>query len=282
LKVKIIRVKEVLTPSGLPDIDWAFNPYVGCLHGCVYCYGRDYTRDKEVARYWGEVVCIKENAVNLLRREVKRKKLGVVGVGTITDAYQPIELEYELTKSSLKVLLSSGFSISIQTKSDLILRDKELLSKYRSRVDVGVTITTMNESIAKLLEPNAPPPSRRAMVLDELSRLGISTWVFLGPIVPGFTDDLNTIREVVEVAASTNSELYYDKLRVKNFMLTHDHPLHQAARKALRYKWRKLFKVITDVCRRYNIKCGIGLDYSKSGNEETRTVVGLDEFAKKQ
>jgi len=281
LRVKVIKVKEALIPSGLPDIDWAFNPYVGCQHGCIYCYGREYVSDREVARYWGEVVGVKENVVDLLKHEVKHKKLGVVGVGTITDAYQPLELEYELTKSSLNVLLSSDFKVSIQTKSDLILRDRELLSKYGNRVDVGVTITTMNEEIAKLLEPGAPPPSRRVRVLEELSESDISTWVFLGPIVPGLTDDINTIREVVEVAANTNSELYYDKLRVKNFMLMPDHPLYRAARRALRYRWGRLFKVITEICRKYGVRCGFGLDYSASVSGESRGVISLDEFAKK-
>ncbi len=281
MRIKVVKVKEALTPSGLPDIDWAFNPYIGCSHACMYCYGRDYTRDEEVARSWGEVVAVKENIVSLLRYEVRRKKLGVVGVGTVTDAYQPIELDYELTKNSLKILLGSGFSASIQTKSDLVLRDKELLSKYRSRVDVGVTITTMNSDVAKFLEPNAPSPKARARALEQLSSLGISTWVFLGPIVPGYTDDLESIKEVVEVAASTKSILYYDKLRAKDFMLKPEHPLYHAARKALKYRWGELFKLITDLCRRYGVKCFPGLDYSRSGNGEARSVMKLDEFAKK-
>jgi len=281
LRIKVVRVKEALTPSGLPDIDWALNPYVGCSHACTYCYGRTYARDEEVASSWGEVVAVKENIVSLLRYEVRRKKLGVVGVGTVTDAYQPIELDYELTKNSLKILLGSGFSVSIQTKSDLVLRDKELLSKYKSRVDVGVTITTMNSDIAKFLEPNAPSPKARARVLEQLSSLGISTWVFLGPIVPGYTDDLKGIREVIEVAANTRSALYYDKLRVKDFMLKPEHPLYHAAKKALRYRWGDLFKIITDLCRRYGVRCSLGLDYSESGSGEAKSVVRLDEFAKK-
>ena len=281
LKIKVVRVKEALTPSGLPDIDWALNPYVGCSHSCIYCYGRVYTKDEEVASAWGEVVAVKENIINLLRYEVKRKKSGVVGVGTVTDAYQPVELQYELTRSSLNILLNSGYSVSIQTKSDNILRDKDILINYRNRVDVGVTITTLNEDAAKFLEPGAPAPRARVRVLEQLSASGISTWVFLGPVVPGYTDDLESIKEVVEVAASTNSALYYDKLRVKDFMLTPTHPLYSAARRALKYRWRDLFELITKLCKRYGVKCSLGFDYSSSGAGEVKSIVKLDKFAKK-
>lgn len=281
MKVKVIRVKEALTRSGLPDIVWALNPYIGCSHACLYCYGRSYVKDEEIANSWGEVVAVKENLVDLLRYEVRKKKLGVVGVGTVTDPYQPIESDYELTREALKVLLGTGFSVSIQTKSDLILRDKYLLSKYLRRVDVGVTITTMNTDVAKVLEPNAPSPKARAKVLEELSSLGISTWVFLGPIVPEYTDDLKSIEEVVEVAAATNSVLYYDKLRVKEFMLKPTYPLYPIAKEALRYRWREVFDLIIRLCKRYGVECRPGLEYGELGNEPSKYSVKLDYFAKR-
>lgn len=275
MRVKVVRVRDALTPSGLPDIDWALNPYLGCYHSCIYCYGRLYVKDAEVASSWGDIVVVKENVVDALRRGVRSRRSGVVGVGTITDAYQPVEARYGLTRRSLEVLLSSGFRVSIQTKSTLVLRDADLLSRYRGRVDVGFTITTMDRGIASFLEPRAPPPRARADALARLRELGIDTWVFLGPIVPEVTDSLELIEEVVEVAEAANSPMYYDKLRVKGFMLSPDHPLYPHAVKALRYRWRNLFTSIESICRKHGVRCGFGFSYGSAPSPSK----GLTRFA---
>ena len=276
MKVKFVNVREALTPSGLPDVDWAFNPYVGCAHACVYCYGRCYTRDKEVAGRWGEVVAVKSNVIGLLKREVRRKR-GVVGVGTVTDPYQPLEAAHGLTREGLRVLIGGGLEVSLQTKSDLVLRDLDLLLEAPERVDVGVTVTTLDEGLAGLLEPNAPSPKARVRALERLSGSGVRTWVFLGPIVPGYNDDLASIRAVVEMAASTGSALYYDKLRVKRFMLAPAHPLREAAERARSYRWGELFRRIEDLCRSMGVKCALGLDYGRS-REVREGSARLDSF----
>jgi hypothetical protein len=128
---KRIRVKTALSKSGLYDLDYAYNPYVGCFHGCVYCYARAYVRDEEVSRNWGTVVYIKENILEVLREEVKRKPRGVVGVSTLTDPYQPIEAGEGLTRRGIQVLLQGNFKVSIQTKSPLVTRDIDILKSYR-------------------------------------------------------------------------------------------------------------------------------------------------------
>ncbi|HDJ83372.1 MAG TPA: radical SAM protein, partial [Desulfurococcaceae archaeon] len=120
-RIIFLKVKEALSKSGLPDLDYALNPYMGCWHSCIYCYARLYTWYKEIADNWGRIIAVKENIVEVLRREIKYKPRGIVGVGTITDAYQPVEALYEITQKSLKVLFSAGFHASIQTKNPLIL-----------------------------------------------------------------------------------------------------------------------------------------------------------------
>lgn len=262
MKVREVKVRKALTPSGLPDVNLALNPYVGCYHGCVYCYARLYVRDEEIAKRWGEVIAVKVNLPELLAREA-RKGLGIVGLGTVTDPYQPLERKYRLTRRSLKILLKRGLEVSIQTKSDLILRDLDLLSTYAEKVDVGFTITTTDPRIASKMEPKAPTPKSRIKALEELSSVGIRTWLFLGPIIPGYNDNLDSIEELIEVASSTNSILYYDKLRVKEFMLDPNHPLYEAAEKAKAYPWASLFKVIRSLCRRMEVKCAPGLSYLK-------------------
>ena len=260
-RIIFLKVKEALSKSGLPDLDYALNPYMGCWHSCIYCYARLYTWYKEIADNWGRIIAVKENIVEVLRREIKYKPRGIVGVGTITDAYQPVEALYEITQKSLKVLFSAGFHASIQTKNPLILRDLDLLVENRRLIDVGFTITTLNDQVARVIEPRAPPPKARAKALEIIASYGIETWVFMGPIIPGYNDDDSTIEELVRLAKETNSIFYYDKLRIKKFMYNPMHPLHHVVAKTERYDWRKLYHRIEEICRKYNVKCLPGMEY---------------------
>ncbi len=213
MKIEYVKVKRALSKSSLPDLNYAFNPYIGCMHGCVYCYGRCFTKDKEASDNWGEVIKIKENILQLLKREVKRKKIGVVGISTITDPYQPIEEKEMITRRALEILSSAKFYISIQTKSDLVLRDLDLIKG--DRFDVGVTITTLNDKTARLIEPRASPPSKRAEIIEELSEKGVKRWIFYGPIIPTINDDEETINEIAGLAKETNTEVIIDMLRLR-------------------------------------------------------------------
>ena len=255
---KRIRVSNVLSKTGLYDLDYAYNPYAGCYHGCRYCYGRAYTRYREVAETWGEIVYVKENAVEVLREDVGRARRGVVGVSTITDPYQPIEAEELLTRRGLEVLLGSGFEVSIQTKSPLVLRDLDLLSKYRDRVDVGLTITTLDPGVAGLMEPRAPAPSSRAEALRRLSTEGISTWIFLGPIMRGVNDSLESIKEIAALASETGSKLYYDFFRMKRGLAVAMSAIKNSYPRAMSLEqgWRmKVAEMIEKICGEEDVLC---------------------------
>jgi len=215
VRYSFTKAAKALTPSGLPDIDYALNPYVGCAHGCTYCYARAYVKDADVVREWGAVVKIRLNLIEALMRDVRKLRPGVVGLATITDPYQPIEASQHLSRESLKILLRAGFKVDIQTKSPLVLRDIDILRRWRNHVEVGLTITTLSDDVAAIIEPGAPPPSERAKALRELSASGITTWVFLGPIIPGVNDDYDSVARVTGLAAETNSLLIYDPLRLK-------------------------------------------------------------------
>jgi len=256
VKVDFIEVKEALSKSNLPDLDYALNPYFGCEHSCIYCYAREYTPDKEVSENWGKIVKVKKNIIDLLKIEVKKKKKGVVGLSTITDPYQPIERELELSRKSLEILLRNGFKVSIQTKSDLVLRDLDILIKFRDLADVGLTITFLDKDIAKRFEINAPEPNRRINALYRLSENGIRTWIFYGPVIPRVNDDLEIIKELVKIAKETNSTFYYDKLRIKRFMLKSDNPLiKEMINSSKNYDWENLYKKIEEICKENNLKC---------------------------
>lgn len=191
-----------------------------------------------------------------MREEVRRARRGVVGVSTITDPYQPIEAEELLTRSGLEVLLDSGFEVSIQTKSPLMLRDLDLLSKYRNMVDVGMTITTLDPVVARLIEPGAPEPGSRAEALRRLSMEGINTWIFLGPIMRGVNDSPEVIREIVALAAETGSKLYYDFFRMKRELAVSMSPVKEKYPEAMSmdHKWRmEIAEIVEKLCEREGV-----------------------------
>ncbi|MEO3993220.1 MAG: radical SAM protein [Desulfurococcaceae archaeon TW002] len=215
VKYVFIRASSALSKSGLPGLDYALNPYVGCYHKCSYCYARSYCRFEEPRTHWGDVIYVKKNIVDLLKSEVRRVRSGSVGLSTITDPYQPIEALTRLVRRSLEVLLKAGFKVVIQTKSPLVLRDLDVLVPYKDSVEVGFTITSVDDSVLRNIEVRAPPPKARIRALLRARDSGLVTWVFFGPIIPGLNDDSSTIEGVVEVARETGSTLYYDWLRYK-------------------------------------------------------------------
>lgn len=257
IKARVLEtmVYKALSRSRLPDIDYALNPYIGCWHSCTYCYARLYVKNSAVSKNWGNVVLVKKNIVEVLSREVKNLRLGVVGIGTITDAYQPIEAIYSLTRRSIGILLKEGFQVSIQTKNPLILRDLDLLEKYRDRVDVGLTITTFNSRVAEFIEPRAPPPKARANALHKVSEVGVKTWIFYGPVIPSLNDDDSTIDEIIELAKDTGSEVLVDRLHIKNFMHKPHHPLNKLISLTKKYEWRDFLTKVMNKCLKARVKC---------------------------
>jgi DNA repair photolyase len=262
-----VRVSSALSRSGLYDLDYAYNPYAGCAHGCLYCYARYYTPYREVAENWGRVVYVKENVVEVLRREVRRLRRGVVGVSTTTDPYQPVEELEELARGGLEALLSSGFRVSVQTKSPLVLRDLDLLAGHRDLVDVGFTVTTLDDEVARLMEPGAPPPSARAHALRRVAAEGVRTWVFLGPILRGVNDSEESVRGVAQLAAETGSELIYDFLRLKPGLEKHLEPLERrfpGASTTPRWWRERVAALVERVCRELGVRCEPSFPPSKA------------------
>lgn len=188
MKINTIQCKTLLTKSRLPEVDYCINPYVGCLHGCVYCYSRFMKRFTGHTEKWGEFVDIKINAPEILEKELLRNpKRGVVLLGSVTDAYQLVEKKYKITQAILETLLRYDFPISILTKSDLVTRDVDLLKQF-SDCDVGLTVTILDRQTAKDFEPRSSSPQQRLKALEILHNAGIKTYGFVGPILPSFTN----------------------------------------------------------------------------------------------
>jgi len=212
MQVKEVECKSVLNKSALAD--YCINPYIGCQHACKYCYAESYTRRfSEHTEAWGNFVDIKINAPIVLAREVKRKPKGTVYISSLTDAYQPLERKYELTRKLLEILLQHQFPISIQTKSALVLRDLDLIRKFHE-CEVGFTITTLNDDIRKAFEPTSSSVEEKLQAIKQLKENGIKTYVFFGPILP-YLSDQNLEQHFHQIASAGVDYIYVDKLNLK-------------------------------------------------------------------
>ncbi|MDR2846602.1 MAG: radical SAM protein [Candidatus Methanoplasma sp.] len=194
---QVVECKRALSPSGLPEIDYALNPYGGCEHGCVYCYAPEvlHTEWKD----W-RVVKVRTNIADRLAKELVGLS-GTIGIGTVTDPYQYAEKRFLLTHRCLEVLKARDFRIHVHTKSDLILRDLELIASMRG--EVGITITTADERYSKMTEPGAPFPAKRLDALKKLTEAGIDTYALVGPVLNHLEGHE---KELVDAIAATGTK----------------------------------------------------------------------------
>ena len=183
MKVREIFAKTVLTRTAISGFDYCLNPYVGCGHGCRYCYASFIKRFTGHQEPWGEFVDVKVNATSLLKNQLKKAKPGMVAISTVTDPYQSLEKTYKITRGCLETLLDRQFPVNLLTRSPLCLRDLDLFKRFE-KIKVGLTVTTHDEMIKKLFEPCSPSISARINALEILHKAGIGTYAFIGPLLP--------------------------------------------------------------------------------------------------
>jgi DNA repair photolyase len=195
---------------GLP-FTWTINPYRGCEFACKYCYAR-YTHEFMEMRDGAEFeqkIYVKQHAADLLRRDLRRVKTGEsIALGTATDPYQPAERRYEVTRGILEEFARHrGFELGIVTKSNLIVRDMDLLREVArsNALSIHVTVTTMNAELARILEPRAPRPDLRMEAVRQLSEAGLTVGVSASPVLPGITDSPADLEAVVGAAAAAGA-----------------------------------------------------------------------------
>jgi len=188
INIREVQAKSILNKSKIHD--YCLNPYTGCQVNCRYCYARLFMR-----RYsghsepWGSFVDVKVNAPELLRKQAVRAKRGTVWLSSVCDPYQPLEEKYRLTRQCLAILAEARFPVNIQTKMTLILRDLDIIERF-DEVEVGMTLTTDDEGIARMFEPGASPVGERIAALEKIHSRGIRTFAFVGPLLPGGPEGL--------------------------------------------------------------------------------------------
>ncbi len=187
IKINEIKASSIIAKSNLPEADFVINPYTGCMHSCIYCYARFMKRFTGHTEPWGTFVDAKINAPDLIPKNISKYKGRSIFISSVTDAYMPLERKYMLTHKILKKLIPLQPDLCVQTKSDLILRDIDLLKRFKN-CEAGLTITTMDDNIRKEIEPGASPVQNRIKAVEKLKSKGLRTYVFIGPILPYITD----------------------------------------------------------------------------------------------
>jgi len=171
MKITEKLAKSILNKSKV--FDYCLNPYTGCSHSCRYCYASLFMpRYSGHTEPWGQFVEAKINAPQLLGRQLARARQGTIWISSVCDPYQPLEAHYQLTRKCLAEIKRFDFPVFIQTKSDLVLRDLDLLKDIKE-ADIGFSIATDSDRVASLFEPGAPPVSRRIKALETINKTNL-------------------------------------------------------------------------------------------------------------
>ncbi len=254
---KEIHVNDYLTKSNLPASDYVINPYVGCPHGCKYCYASFMKRFTGHKEDWGTFIDIKkcDKEINIKKLENKN-----VFLSSVTDCYNKFEEKYELTRKILKQLVNANCYLSISTKSKLILRDLDLLKQMKN-ITVSMSINTLDEDFRKDMD-NASSIQERLNTLKELHKNGIHTVLFMSPIFPYITN----FKEIIEVSKEYIDEYWYEILNLRGdyktrilFYIQDKYPefineYNNIYIKGNKQYWKDLSKQIKEYCEDNKVK----------------------------
>ena len=206
VKIQEIEVKSVMTKSNLPVADFSVNPYVGCLHGCKYCYASFMKRFTNHPEPWGEFIDVKHwPEIKNAKRYAGKEAF----FGSVTDCYQPHEAKYKRTRALLEQLQGSGISVSIATKSDLVLRDLDLIKTF-PHARVSWSINTLDESFRREMDV-AVSIERRLEAMRQFYEAGVETTCFISPIFPGITD----VEAIIERAKGQCNLVWLENLNLR-------------------------------------------------------------------
>jgi len=270
--MEFIKAKTILSKVKYGDewygVNYNMNLYRGCPHGCIYCDSR--SNCYHIDNF--DIPKGKENALIILEKELSKNKRGIIGIGSMSDTYNPMEKTYEQTRNALKLIEKYNYGVSIDTKSDLILRDIDILKEInkKNNVIIKFTITTPNDELSKIIEPNVCVSSKRLEAIKTLNENNIFTGIMLNPMLPFITDKEEDIKELVKLAhehgakfihtymgmtlRENQRDYYYDKLDkhfkgIKEKYIKYYKNNYMCA--VLNYK--KLYEIFKKECDKYGI-----------------------------
>jgi len=271
--------RSVLTRCLAPRMPfvWMINPYRGCEFACKYCYAR-YTHEFMELRDgldFERKIYVKQNTAWVLRQELKKVRAGEdIAIGTATDPYQPAERRFGITRAILEEFARhQGFDIGLVTKSNLILRDIEVLKRIAENnlLSIHITVTTTNTDLARILEPRAPRPDLRLLAVQKLTEAGIRTGVNVCPVLPGITDQPLELEKTIKAAAEAGAAyvhanpLFLKPCSEKVFMPCLEEkfpqlvPLYKKRYEGRAYLPEEYHKRISTLVKKYGEKYRLGL-----------------------
>lgn len=255
--------EKLLSPTSIEIADYVINPYRGCVYGCIYCYARKNKAFLKQQKKWGTFVDVKTNALEVLDQEMKKINPTRVLIGSITESYQPAENRYRLTRGVIKKLSDKNIPVTILTKSNLIVRDIDLLSKVADN-KICFTINTLDEGDKLVFEPFSSSIKARIKAVRELNEKGINAYVHIGPVFPYITD----AKGLMENLNGVTDELVFESY---NMQVSQEQEVYDAVRHSFpevyekfcavfsseeiynRY-WKALEEEILELNKKYNYK----------------------------
>jgi len=270
MKIKEVKAKSIITKSGLPDSDFVINPYIGCLHGCIYCYARFMKRFTNHKEPWGKFLDIKVNAPDLIPKETNKYKNRSITIASVTDPYQPMERKYKLMRGILQNLVPLQPNLCIMTKSDLIVRDIDLIKKFKECI-AGASLTLLDDRIRKEVEPLACSITKRINAVKKLNKAGIKTFIFISPMFPELTD----WRGIINGTKNFVDEFWFENLNVRKTnwpdikrWLKDNHPNLLKKYEEIYFNknnyWDKVEKEIRSFCKENKLNFSIYFHHQRS------------------
>ncbi|NVM30960.1 MAG: radical SAM protein [Candidatus Helarchaeota archaeon] len=209
MKIEFREAKSVITKSNIPSIDYVINPYIGCSHGCKYCYAEFMIRfTGHKGEKWGQFLDIKvfnESKIKPQRYNGKR-----ILLSSVTDPYLPLESKYQNTRKILEKLVGTKAEITILSKSKLMERDIDLFQQFEN-LRVGISISTLDPEFARVIEPGASKPDKRLDVVKKMHENNLKTYIFISPFFPGITD----FRAIIEQTRDFTDHYMFENLNFR-------------------------------------------------------------------
>lgn len=273
MKVETVQAKNIITKSNIPGIDYAINPYVGCQHGCIYCYAEFMKRfTNHGGDTWGNFLDVKEFDWEKIRPEKFTGK--TILLSSVTDPYTPLEVKYENTRRVLEKLVGTKAGVHILTKSRLVERDIDLFQQFED-IQVGVSLNTLDEELAAIIEPRASKPQARLEALQKVAECGIPTYVFVSPIFPRISD----WKEVIKAAHSFTDDFRFENLNFRGhntprimFLVAEKYPELMELYREIKQDptmWDIIEEEIEEFCELLGARCKI--EFHHGGFTRSRT-----------
>lgn len=266
-----VQSKSIITKSNIPGIDFVINPYIGCQHACIYCYAEFMKRfTGHIGDSWGEFLDVKNYDWERIHPEKYNGKMLLLS--SVTDPYTPLEVKYENTRQILEKLVGTKASVQILTKSSLVTRDIDLFKQF-DKIEVGISINSLDDEFVKKIEPRASKPQDRLDALRIISEAEIPTYVFISPIFPR----ISKWQAIIEAALSITDDFRFENLnfrahnisRIMNLVKT-QHPELLEYYNQIRWHyslWDEIEEDIQIYCTMRKIRCEI--DFHHGGFSRT-------------